>query len=217
VTKRTEKKAAPDPKPPIAKQLTMAAVSNLAKSLQKSDQEGTAEMRKIASWILAERARKWQEDITAELTAICAEATTKAINGWKRREPQFEKEIVRAVVVTRTEKQMQKWAEAVAAQVEAEVDERNLISTDVLKSVEFTRPARRNERDKSPHKTDALECLDDEFIAWFVTQMGDHGISAVNRLAFRMLLLAALGWVKNEDKHWRYPRLGEITAERGEL
>jgi hypothetical protein len=213
--KSTPKQSSPAKRPPIAKEVTSAAMTTMAKLLEGPDKEGTREIRELAAWILAERAKTWSAEVVDELTAVVTEATEKAISGWKKREREFEKEIIRAVVRTRTEKKMTEWAGAAVEQVEAEVDERNLISTDVLRESWWMRPARKNESDRQPRRTDAYECLDKEFLDWFLGQLGEKGLNSSNRLHVRMLLIASLAWLKDDARQWRYPRLGEFTVQKG--
>jgi len=215
-----------------AKVITAAAVNALAKSIAAAEEAGEPTLKALADKVVRERIRDWSEKATAEIQAACDTAVAKAIKNWHKKRGDLDHQVARAVANARTQCEMDQWAAAVIAQVMAEVDERNLITTDVLEGITFTRqppskqagPAEPAEAEaettgKKPKAkpksgpTDAYACTDDEFLAWFVVQLGGEnggGINNSNRLRFRLLLVAALDWLREESERWRKPEMSTL-------
>ncbi len=103
------------------------------------------------------------------------------------------------------------------AQVEAETDEKGLISADVLRRIPVTRPRKSSETDSRPESyviCSALDATDDEFMDWYLRMIlkgdgdDDELLGAVRRVRLRLLLIAALEYVHSmRMTHWREPRL----------
>jgi hypothetical protein len=180
----------------------------LADSIATGEEAAGPTLRTLADQVIRSRIKGWEQEATVELQAVCDAAITKATRDWQKRKRDLERQVARIVASTHTQGEMDEWAAAAIAQVEAEVDERGLISTDVLEAIKFTRPARKGETKSAP--TNGVECLDEEFMTWFVGQLGERGISTNNRLMLRLLLVAALDWIRDTDGHWREPRLSEV-------
>ncbi|MBN1322045.1 MAG: hypothetical protein JXA87_14535 [Thermoleophilia bacterium] len=190
------------------KAVSNAAIHAIAQSIAAGEEAGAPILRALAQEIVQERIRTWTEQATGEITAACESAAKKALKDWKKRKGDLDHQVARAVANTHTQVLMDRWAAAAIAQVGAEVDERGLISTDILRAITYTRPARKGE--SAPQKTDGVEALDEEFFQWWLTQLGEHGINTSNRLRLRLLLVAALDWIRDSDSGWRDPGLADL-------
>jgi len=215
-----------------AKVITAAAVNALAKSIAAAEEAGEPALKALADEVVRERIQDWAQRSTAEIQSVCDAAVAKAIKGWQKKRGDLDHQVARAVANARTQCEMDQWAAAVIAQVMAEANARNLITTDVLEGITFTRqppskqagPAEPAEAEaettgKKPKAkpksgpTDAYACTDDEFLAWFVAQLGGEnggGINNSNRLRFRLLLVAALDWLREESERWRKPEMSTL-------
>jgi len=215
-----------------AKVITAAAVHALAKSIAAAEEAGEPALKALADEVVRERIQDWAQRSTAEIQSVCDAAVTKAIKTWQKKRGDLNHQVARAVANARTQCEMDQWAAAVIAQVMAEVDERNLITTDVLEGITFTRqPPSKQAGPEEPAEaeakttgkklkakpksgpTDAYACTDDEFLAWFVVQLGGEnggGINNSNRLRFRLLLVAALDWLREESERWRKPEMSTL-------
>ncbi|MBN1459035.1 MAG: hypothetical protein JXA57_05830 [Armatimonadetes bacterium] len=190
------------------KTVTNAAIHAIAQSIAAGEEAGAPTLRTLAHEIVQERIRTWTEQAVGEITAACENATKKALKDWKKRKGDLDHQVARAVANAHTQGLMDQWAAAAIAQVEAEVDERGLISTDILRGITFTRPARKGET--TSQKTDGLECLDEEFLAWWLDQLGERRISNLNRLRLRLVLVGVLDWMRGSDSGWQDPKLADL-------
>ena len=216
-----------------AKVITAAAVHALAKSIAAAEEAGEPALKALADEVVRERIQDWAQRSTAEIQSVCDAAVTKAIRTWQKKRGDLDHQVARAVANARTQCEMDQWAAAVIAQVMAEVDERNLITTDVLEGITFTRqppskqagpaePAEAQAKTAGKPKTaakpksgptDAYACTDEEFLTWFISQLGGDnggGINNSNRLRFRLLLVAALDWLREESERWRKPEMSTL-------
>ncbi len=185
--------------------ITKAILSTLTDAASRAEAAGAPALRAIAEQVLRTRLEGWAEQAEAEITKAAEAAVAQAMKDWKKHQGALELRVAEAVAFSRTQDLMEEWAAAAAAQVMAEVDEQGLISTDVLTSIRFDRGPRKGE--KKGAQTDGLEATDEEFAAWWLTQLGEHGINNFNRLRIRLLLVAALDWVRSTEGIWRNPRL----------
>jgi hypothetical protein len=188
------------------------AVAAIAAHLEKSTAKTPAALASVVAPVIEEGISRFRADAEKQIDKIMADAARKALEGWKGREKSLVQDVVRIMVRTRTEERMEIWAQAVAAQVAAEVDDRNLIDTGILESLEFDTPRLKGDPAGTTHKRNAYTATDEEFLAWWATQIGDRGIDTTNRLAVRLLLVACLDWIQDERRHWREPRLGELEV-----
>ncbi|MBN1837900.1 MAG: hypothetical protein JW820_18730 [Spirochaetales bacterium] len=190
------------------KVITNAAIHAIAQALAAGEEAGAPTLKALADQVVRERIRDWTEKATTEISAVCDAAIAKALKDWKKRKGDLDHQVARAIANAHTQGVMDRWAAAAIAQVEAEIDERGLISTDILRAITFTRPPRKGE--SAPQKTDGVVAVDDEFFQWWLNQLGEHGINTSNRLRLRLLLVAALDWVRESDSDWRDPRLAGL-------
>lgn len=196
------------------KAVSAAAIQTLANVMATAEDAGAPSLRGVADQVIRKMAADWSAKATAEITTAVDAAIAKALRDWKPKQRDLQLQVARAIAATHAQGDMDAWAAAAITQIDAELDERNLISTDVLAAITFTRPPRKGE-DKAV-LTDGVDCLDDEFMTWYVRQLsenknGEGGLDAANRIAFRLLLVAALDWIRGERQHWREPRLLEGT------
>jgi len=191
--------------------VSKVAVEAIAKRLQKTVLASTGAIVEAARPHIEHALAHWKVNAEKQIAAVMVEAANAALAGWKRDSAQVQRNVVRAMLRAGTETKMIAWAEAAASQIEAEVDGRNLIDTAILESLKWKRAARKDEHG-GLCDTDGLKSTDEEFLAWYVGQIGETGISSTNRLALRLLLIAALDWIRDERDHWREPRLGEMEV-----
>jgi len=154
-------------------------------------------LRRVAKTIVTASVSAWTEKAAGELTAALEAAVVEAVRRWKAQERDIGGQVAKAVAASHTQDEIDRWVAAVTERVMAEVDARGLISTQLLEGIHFTRPARKGE--KGPKTTDAVECTDEEFLAWWAGQIGANGFTMANRLRVRLLLLGALEWVRGLD------------------
>lgn len=191
-----------------SKTVTNAAIRALAQSIAAGEEAGGPNLKTLADRVVRERVSSWTEQATAEISAVLEGAIARSLKEWKKRKGDLNHQVAQAVCATNTQELMDEWVAAAIAQVNAEVDERGLISTDILREITFTRPARKGET--KARKTDGLEALDEEFASWWLSQLGERGINSLNRLRLRLLLVAALDWVRESERDWRDPKLAGL-------
>ena len=190
------------------KAITRATVHSLAEAIATGEGAGEEALRLLAERIIRAKMEDWAVSASAEITSVTTAAMTKALKDWRKKRGNLEHEVVQLVASADTRRLMDEWAAAAVTQVEAELDGRGLITTDVLEALSFNRPARKVECRGA--KTDGLEATDEECFAWWVAQVNDLGVSVSNRLRGRLLCAALLDFLRGADatSGWRNPILG---------
>ena len=141
-----------------------------------------------------------QKRAEGQLTEVSRKAVEQAVKAWHGTDGKLGKEIASAIARLASQENFRGWAAGLAAIVEGEVDAKGLIDTAVLSETTFNRAHRKNEK-PGTYRTNAYECLDAEFVAYIVDNLGEKGLTALNRLRFRLLLLAAVEWAADLEKH----------------
>jgi hypothetical protein len=193
------------------KLLSEKATAAMLSRLEKTAGGSKAAIADAAEPVLKGVARSWCKEAERDLSTIAEAAILTALEAWKKDLAKVQRQMVRLMLRENTEDRMTAWAEAAAEQIDAEVDEHNLIDTTILEDLKWKRPARKNEG-PGAKSTTAYDATDDEFMAWYLTQLGERGIDNTNRLALRLLLVASLDWIRARHNHWRVPTLEATSA-----
>lgn len=185
------------------KVIARATVKQLAEAIRAGEGAKEPALQLLAERVIRGRLQDWASGAAVEIQAVTEAAIAKALKDWHKRRSDLERQVTQAAASAHTRHLMDEWAAAIIAQVEGELDEKGLVSTDILEAIHFPRPARKGET--AGQATDGLLATDREFFDWWLGELEAFGICTSNRLRLRLLLVALLDVLRGSNSGWRNP------------